>query len=349
MSHNNRNGGSNPGNIMHQNFASLEEDFSIATPPVVQNNPVKPVTSPANNGKIVFNGFQHTVKMIAKQEVFLPLSQVRVRVSPIQYSEEAAMAQSFLNPQGILTELVKLIYAHIVDGPERMTKSFDAFIDNTTQPDLAALVYGFHLTSYGSIVTPVEEIKCKNCGKPHTFKSINIADYYQEEQFIGDEFAVLDYTKIVDLSDNGLPGVSFELKIPTIRKTMLMEEGADPTNLAMSQVERYISKLMIKSDDGGITEFSDQKSIHNAVASLPPVARKKLLPIIRKDFQKYGVKFDIPWTCNLLIDDVTALGGKKNCNTENIYSLKVENTFFRQVFTALLDSSESDDNSEREY
>lgn len=334
-----------PGNIMQ--FAKMDDE--IANPPAIgevqqpqqQIAPARPLLA-KNGNRVVFNGFQHLIKATPKQEVFLPLTQTLVRVSPISYGEETAMAQTFISKESIQTELVKVIYAHIVEGPEKITKSFDSFIDHVVHPDLTALAYGMHLISYGAEIGPFEDATCKKCGKSHKFEKFNIADYYSEKQFIGGEFSVLDFSKTVALDDCGLPGVSMTLKIPTIRQVLTMEENSDPVGLAMSRVERYIHKLSITGEDGNVTEFTDQQSIHNAVKSLPPMARKKLIPIISKEFQSYGIKFEIPWTCENIVDDDKALGGKKKCDTKNVYNLTIESTFFRQIFNALLVAPESD-------
>ena len=337
-----------PGNIMQ--FAKMEDE--VVNPPVVGEAAPQPVAQQAprpllskNSNRVVFNGFQHLINATPKQEVYLPLTQVAVRISPINYGEEAAMAQTFISDSGIQTELAKVIFAHIVEGPERITKSFDSFLDNVVHPDLTALAYGMHIISYGAEIGPFEDAACKKCGKSHKFEKFNIVDFYSEEQFIGGEFAVLDFSKVVDLSDCGLPGVVMTLKIPTIRHVLTMEENSDPVGLAMSRVERYIAKLSLKGEDGTVTEFSDQQSIHNAVKSLPPMARKKLMPIIHKEFQKYGIKFEIPWICNNIVDDNQALGGKKKCDEKNVYTLNIENTFFRQIFDALLVAPGSDANN----
>ena len=154
-----------PGNIMAQ--------------PVEERKPVvlKPGTAPENlvavkkttkkqeeKGKVVFKGFTHQLKTTAKVAVYLPVSNVEVRVSPITYDEEISMAQVIVNPTDVLMEVVKIVFNHIVEGPEELTKSFDSFIDNLVEPDLTALVYGLYLCSYGSTLELKEPLVCKACG-----------------------------------------------------------------------------------------------------------------------------------------------------------------------------------------
>lgn len=324
-----------PGNIMAQ---PVEERKPVVNKPTSAPENLVAVKKPAKKqeekGKVVFKGFTHQLKTTAKVAVFLPVSNVEVRVSPITYDEEITMAQVIVNPTDVLMEVVKIVFNHIVEGPEELTKSFDSFIDNLVEPDLSALLYGLYLCSYGSALELKEPLVCKSCGCKHEVKELNLAKIYNEVSFEGKPFESAKCRTSIDMSEYGLAGVKFNIKMPVLRKTLDNDED-DIKSISISKIEKYLENVTIMNENGVEETFTDNESLYNAVSTLPPSARRKLINILEENYFKYGITFKYSWKCHNVVDDEKALGGRRKCETENEYTPTVEQEFFRQVYDAL--------------
>lgn len=336
-----------PGNIMQNLPAQQLQDVKPATEqqaPIIQPsmspdnlvNMTNLKKSSTSKGKVVFKGFTHQLKTINKVSVFLPVSNAEVRVCPILYGEEISMAQTLINPTDVLMEVIKIVYNHIVEGPELLTKSFDSFLDNLVEPDLSALVYGLYLCSYGSTIKP-GKIKCDKCGNEQLLSDLNLATLYKETPFEGGEFEVLKHKTSLDMTEHGLPGVVFNIRIPVLRKT-IESENDDIKTASITRIEKYLENVVVKNEQGQEEVYTDYESLYNAVSTLPPVARHRLQEVLDKDYFKYGITFEHEWKCNSIVNDDKVLGGKRKCDHVNKYVPTVEQEFFRKVYDALYGS-----------
>lgn len=338
-----------PGNMM-QNLPN-QQPVQSQQPAVQETKPaIQPTMAPTNNlvnmtnlkksdtskGKVVFKGFSHQLRTTNKVSVFLPVSNAEVRVCQILYNEEIGMAQTLINPSDVLMEVVKIVYNHIVEGPEILTKSFDSFLDNLVEPDLSALVYGLYVCSYGPTIK-IGEVECEECKGKHVLPDLNLNQLYKETPFEGEEFAVLKHRTSLDMAEYGLPGVTFNIRIPVLRKT-LESENDDIKTASITRIEKYLENVVIKNEQGQDETYTDYESLYNAVATLPPVARHRLQEVLDKDYFKYGISFEHEWKCTNVVNDDKVLGGKRKCEHVNKYIPTVEQEFFRKVYDALYGS-----------
>lgn len=271
--------------------------------------------------KKVFKGFfDSTSKIFSKTEIFLPVTKISVKQSPLLFKEEVALAQTIIKEEEIYLELLKLLFSHIVDGDPKILESFESFLNNVCEADLETLLYGFYLCSYGPEIEVNDEHKCQKCEKTRKVTKLNLVEMYEDTPVDLGPFEAVTKEFDLDLSNSGLPNTVFYFKFPTLKKTservFPVENNKDVLgDLFSMTISNYLVKVKIENEI-----FDDKESILNAVNTLPPQARKVVKNKIKDSFLKYGAKLVYKWKCE-----------DKKCQNENTVRYMITNFFFREI------------------
>lgn len=327
-----------PGNIA-ANIGKLIQDKDTPKRPEKNDTPLKPALAPKKEEprvepkkeeSIIFNGFKHNLPTDIKSDVFLPITNVSIRLSPIVFGEEVNMAQTAIKEEDLFMETLKLLYNHLVEGPELITKSFDSFLSNIAELDYNAMLYGLYLISYGPEVEIGDTVKCADCGFEKKVDKINLIDLYVEKPFEGKEYEAIKTEKELDLTDCGLEGVKFFFKFPTLERPTKSKSASKSnfmSEIAKTPILNYMSKFIYSGK-----EYSDKASMEKAVDTLNVKARRKIRKFLEKEFFDYGIKFKYKWTCkNRVIDEDAINESKQPCEKENQTLYNINDLFFRQI------------------
>jgi len=285
---------------------------------------------------MVFGGFQYNLESSPKSEVHLGITNADVRFTPIIYREEVDLAQTIVKEEDLFMEILKLLYKHISEGPDRITKSFDDFLTNVVEKDSKDLLYGFHLVSYGPEVEIKETLVCQECGQDHKVEKLNLIDLYECQEWEGEPFHALDELVELDLTDCELPGTKFYFRFPSLLKTTeakTMSKSNFLHEIANNAISNFMAKFTMVAEDETILEYSDPKSLKNAIETLGVKARKKVKKFLEDRFFKYGVKLIYRWECNNKVKDEDALDEKatKLCKHKNELEYNINDLFFREI------------------
>jgi hypothetical protein len=323
----------NLGNVLSAQKKSMEEPVKkedvkqkIQTPRIHNHTPQENTS----NEFVPFKGFNYSKETIAKTEITLPVLKTSVRLSPIVFKEELAIAQTMIEDKDITLDVLQLLFRHIVEGPNVLTESFDSFVKHLLEVDFSTLLYGFYINSYG--IEPVLDLKipCSECGHKHEIKKINLIDLYNETTFEGEEFEALNFEKECDISDYGLDAkfhfrfnnMERHLKMKNISKSNFLNE------IASGDIIDHVDRFTTNG-----SEYEDEESIKNAIETLTSSARKVVKDCIKENFSKYGMKLIYKWKCNGKVPDPNALkeNAKKECMHENELPIQINELFFREI------------------
>ena len=331
-----------PGNIA-QNLGNILQAQKEATKETVTAEEVrekletaKAQEAPAQEKKFVFKGFVHKSEPAAKAETHLPVTNVAVRQSSIVYKEEVNLAQTIIKEEDLFTEMLKLLYSHLVEGPSEIMGSFENFLNNIAEQDVEALLYGFYLTSYGPDVNLDETYTCAECGGKHEVKKINLIELYKEKSFEGSPYQALNEEKSIDLNDCDLPNTVFYFKFPTLTRAINAKNVTKNNflnEIANSSIANFMSRFATLDESGTPVEYADAESIKSAIDTLNVKARKKIKKFLQENFFEYGLKFEYAWTCNNMVPDKDAISenAKKKCMHNNTHKYSINNLFFREI------------------
>jgi hypothetical protein len=325
----------NLGNILNAQKKSMEEPVQatdvknkIKAPSMHVNEESKPTEETSKF--ITFKGFNYSKERVAKSEVSLPILRTNLRLSPIVFKEELALAQTLIEDKDITMDVLQLLYSHIVEGREVFTKSFESFVKHLLEDDLMSLLYGFFINSYGTEVVLDKSIPCSKCGHKHKIEKLNLIEIYNETPFDGDELSALKFEKECNLSEYGIDA-TFYLKFNNMEST-LKRQNISKNNFLNEIASGDIINHVDRFEHGG-TIFKDNNSIKNAVDTLNSDSRKAIKTCIKENFEKYGMKLKYKWTCKGLVPDPDALkeNARKECSHTNEIPIQINELFFREI------------------
>jgi len=165
-------------------------------------------------------------KEIRKRQVFCPVANHRVMVTPLTVADDISLRTMVSSPDIYERDLLKLIYAHaeFPDISSDDKPSFEVFTSNFSNFDKKVLIWGIYDSTYGKLGT--QQLTCPEC-KTKFKETIFIKQLVDEETIKSmwdheEAFTTYEEVTEVEVGLDGFTKIQFTISYSKHEKDILI-------------------------------------------------------------------------------------------------------------------------------